>query len=628
MGMKSLFKPAYKTLASLVKQKGAGELLPKWFIEDFVGTRNALISHTFALHGDTGGLWPNPYVLDELKNPYVDLFGFLSKISSESEMVIFYDIARGAEFLKKEMKDKFMELSGLKEEAGAKSTGNPIEDAKAKLAAKKGIPREPELCLPLIEKVLKKQEKTIIIIKSANFVFPAGGPGGALPANERVNIERLRNWSLDEEIRAKRSVIILIAGQMADISSELRKPGTSVTPIFLPRPDSDERQVFIETSLDLDPKLKLSTGVKEFTIATQGLNLAQIKNIFLRASSDGKEVDLSYVKSEKNKILNEEYGDILEVVEAEHAFEGIGGMEYIKTEMQEIVSAIKVGDTKRIPAGITLMGPPGTGKTALVEAFAKSASYNFVKIKNLRSKWVGESESKSEKLRGALLSLAPVVVMNDESDLGGMNRDDPKGDSGVSERLMRDWMTLLSDPKVVGKILVINCTNRIDRMDAALKRSGRSDERWLLPMPALDERTKIFEVMFKELEKIPTTLTDFKPFAEAVGDISGADIRSIVKSSYKMATRAGATEVSADHVKQAISDFIPNASQKDIDLMHLLGIMESSSRRMLPPNALELVLSAARRRLVPGISQILDRIIENRILPTLEAELAKLAEGK
>ena len=63
-----------------------------------------------------------------------------------------------------------------------------------------------------------------------------------------------------------------------------------------------------------------------------------------------------------------------------------------------------------------------------------------------------------------------------EADLGEANRDAPKGDSGVSERIMQAWMRFLSDPRIRGRVVMVNCTNRPDRMDAAMKRSGRSDD--------------------------------------------------------------------------------------------------------------------------------------------------------
>ncbi|MBI3632887.1 MAG: hypothetical protein HY226_01195 [Candidatus Vogelbacteria bacterium] len=527
----------YQTLEEIIREKGGEAVLPAWFTDDLLGSRKAGISSVFVLYGDTQGLFPNPNA-DDNEVDYLELNSFLSKIADGVEMAIFYDIASGPQFLSPEMSAKFKKLSGLKEEVASDpdTKPNPVTEAKAKLASKKPIPKEPELCLPLIENVLKEQEKTMVVINSAHFVFPSTA-NGFLPQNERVNIERIKNWAMDDFIRDNKSIVILISPQLADISPELRRAGGGISSVLIPKPDDDSRATFIATELAATPELKLSTGIKEFTIATQGLNLSQTREIFLRAVSEGKEVDLGFIKKKKNEIFMEEHGDLLEIVEVEHGLEAVGGMEPFKKAIRNIIDDVIRGETRR------------------------------------------------------------------------------------------DWMMLLSDPKMVGKILVINCTNRIDRIDAALKRDGRSDERWLFPMPSVSELEKIFVVMFDKLEKIPTDIKDFKLFAKMVDGVSGANVRKIVKKAFALAGRAGAEKVGEEHLKAAIADFIPNASQKDIDLMHILGILESSSREMLPANTLEIVVSAVKRNLVPDLGQLVDRIKENKIIPGLDEELAKLAQA-
>lgn len=262
--------------------------------------------------------------------------------------------------------------------------------------------------------------------------------------------------------------------------------------------------------------------------------------------------------------------------------------------------------------GITLMGPPGTGKTKILEALAYEAGFNFIKAKNLRSMWVGGSEERMQTFKYGLYSLAPVVVNNDEADLAQADRSSPKGDSGVSERHMREWMDMLSDPKIRGKIIVINCTNRPDRLDPALKRSGRSDDRILLPMPSEEERRAIFPVMFKRY-KIATAISDFREFAELTNGLSGADIEKIALNAFKLAFKQGKEDVNANDLKRAIADFIPSASQKEIDLMTLMGILESSSRELLPPHIKEIVKDIEKRNLVANLESILAEIRARRI---------------
>ena len=196
-----------------------------------------------------------------------------------------------------------------------------------------------------------------------------------------------------------------------------------------------------------------------------------------------------------------------------------------------------------------------------------------------------------------LWALAPVIVMNDEADLGEANRDAPKGDSGVSERIMQTWMRFLSDPRIRGRVLMINCTNRPDRMDAAMKRSGRSDDRIAILMPSVNELEAIFQVMFKRY-KIPMSISNFRPFAQMTLGFSGADVEAITLKSFRFAGEQDKKKVDETALHEAIEDFIPSASQSEIDLMTLLAISESSSRRLLPVNTREIVQAIKIRNLV------------------------------
>lgn len=637
------------------KTAGADPRLPKWFIDDLVIPFRAGIASEFVVHGDVTCLLPNPDAEDEPDTPYVTLRQFLEKVWDERQMVIFYNIASGLQFLTPEMEKEFKRAAGLEEKTDGT---DPIAAAKAGLQAKRGLPREPEACLPLIEKVLKSKEGVAVAIQSVHFIAVAGGPGNALSPVERTNIERLKNWAMDDEIKSKGNVILLLTDQAAKVSPELRQSGSGVRTVFVPKPDRAERLAYVrsitegsEAQLEARSRLKkLQTRLKKvkkgaeakavaeeiesletqaeesatfevpkdfdaevFAHSTQGLSLRQILDIFLRCQDTGDGLDLTFVKRKKREILNDEFGDVMEVVEPERGLEDIGGHEHIKAFFQKVLEAIRKGESRLVPMGVTLMGPPGTGKTALVEALAKEAGFNFVKTKNVRSMWVGESEARMERLEYGLRSLAPVVVMNDEADLAEAGRSSPKGDSGVSERLMKKWMELLSDPRIRGKVIVVNCTNRPDRIDPALKRSGRSDERILMPMPGEDERAAIFQVMFKR-HNIPADIGDFAAFVPLTDGLSGADIEKIVLSSFRFADEQGKKKVDGAALSAAIKDFIPSASQVDIDLMTLMGLMECSSKRLLPRNAKEIVKRIQERQLVENVDEIMAQIKARKII--------------
>lgn len=640
------------------EKTGTENILPNWFVKEIKQPFAAGISHEFIIHGDINSLVANPETEEEPNMPYISLRKFFEKLFDQGEMVIFYNIASGVTFLTEDMEKNFRKISGLEADSGASS--DPIAAAKAGLMAKRSIPREAEACFPMIEKVLKTTENVAVIINSVHFIAPSSMTGATLPANERTNIERLKNWAEDEDIRDNNNLIFLLTDLSSKVSEELRQNGCGVRTVFIPKPEADERKKYIKTLIEgpeefkklkaringLEKSVKISKSAKKkeaeeelaeakeelesyenielfkiagdldlnsLTIATQGMNLRQIFEVFMTSKSLGNEVTLKYFKEKKLEILNNEYGDVMEIVDPELGLENIGGMEHVKDYFLGVLDAIKNGEVRLIPMGVTLMGPPGTGKTALVEALAKESGYLFVKVKNLRSMWVGASEERGEKLGLGLRSIAPVIVMNDEADLAEAGRDAPKGDSGVSERLMKMWMELLSDPKILGKIIVISCTNRPDRIDAALLRSGRSDERILLPMPHMEERKAIFKVMYKRFN-IPADIRDFTDPAKMTDGLSGADIMKISKSSFSIAFRQGKKAVDLKSLKEAIEDFIPGTSQPEIDFMTMMAILACSSRSLLPKNIKEIINGIRKRKLIDNLDDYVRQIKARNII--------------
>ncbi len=581
--------------------------LPEWFTEGVSTPYRSGIANSFIVHGDINGLFLNPDSEAAGSDSYITLTQFWEAVFGGRDLVVFYNIADGLRFLDSSMEALFKEAAGIKEDD---SSGNPIAAAKAGLKAKRGLPREPEACLPLLEKALINQPETAVIIEAAHLVAPAMNLGAPLPMNERTNIERLKRWGRDEKIRENGNIVALVTEQSAKVSAELKYGGSGIQTVLIPKPSKLEREKLIATFATAD---LLNFDQQSFAQMTQGLNNLQIREIFSQAKVSGKPIDAEAVKLKKRDILNAEYGDIMEIVEPEKGLDDIGGLKHVKDYLKDVLAAIRKGDTRLVPMGVMLFGPPGTGKTAIVEALAKEAGFNFVKIKNVRSMWVGESEARMEKMITGLKALSPVVVMNDESDLAEANRDAPKGDSGVAERLMRAWMELRSNPRIRGQIIVIDCTNRPDRIDAALKRSGRSDDRILLPMPSAEERSDIFRVMFKRHD-IPTSIKDFRKFAERTDGVSGADIERISLKAYSFARGAGQKEVSGEILEEAIADFIPSASQKDIDLMTLVGVLESSSRRLMPPHIKDVVHGICQRKLVDNLDAIMEQIKARKIL--------------
>lgn len=593
-------------------EQDEGSGLPAWFEREVLAPFEAGIASVFLLHGDVHGLTANPDAEDEPERAFVPLRAFLEKAFDGGQLVTFYDVAAGLTFLKPSMEKRLLELAGP-----GGGTADPVAAAKQSLANKRGLPREPDACLPLVEKALRSVERSAFVVESAHFVAPVITGGIPLPLNERANVQRLANWAKDDAIRRKRNMVLLVTDQASKVSQELRVADCGIPVVFVPKPGQDERVRFLEANTGpnaADPlEVPADFDVAAFARASQGMSLKQLEEVLRRAREAGEPLGPEFVKRRKKEILNAEYGDVMEVVDPVRGLDDIGGCAHLKAYFGQVLDAIRGGDARLVPMGVTLMGPPGTGKSAMVEALAREAGFNFVKVRNVRSMWVGESEARMEKLLGGLRSLAPVVVMNDEADLAEAGRDGPKGDSGVSERLMKMWMELLSDPRIRGQILVINCTNRPDRIDPALKRSGRSDERILMPLPSAPERAAILELLFKR-HGIATAIAAWTTFADATDGLSGADLEKIVLGSWRCAQERRQAAVDGARLQEAIADFIPSASRAEIDAMTIAGLAECSSKRLLPPDADQIVLGIQERGLVPNLEEIVAQLAARGII--------------
>jgi SpoVK/Ycf46/Vps4 family AAA+-type ATPase len=288
----------------------------------------------------------------------------------------------------------------------------------------------------------------------------------------------------------------------------------------------------------------------------------------------------------KIELLRQEYSDVLEILNPRADLSAIGGLDYAVRELREVADIMRRGLSAAAPMGIILMGPPGTGKSYLAECFAKECGMLCVRFRPLRQMYVGQSERNQEKAFSAIRALAPVVVIVDESDQAeGGSRDSGSGDSGVTERMRASAFNFWADNSLRGKVLRIDSTNRVDLIDAAMRRSGRTDVKIPILMPDETARAQIFGVLAKK-HKLPTTITDWTPFAQRTAGYTGADIELALTTAYRFALRDGAATLDEKHLHAALDDLLPAArDHAQIDRMTLVALDECRNKRLLPPNA-------------------------------------------
>ncbi|MFX1487875.1 MAG: CDC48 family AAA ATPase [Promethearchaeota archaeon] len=357
--------------------------------------------------------------------------------------------------------------------------------------------------------------------------------------NEKGRLEifqiHTRNMPLDKKISLKEFAQITHGFVGADISAVSREAAMSALRRYLP-------QIDLESEF-IDPELleQIEVTRSDFEEALKEVLPSGIREVF---------VEVPNVK-----------------------WDQVGGLEGLKQRLIEAVdwplSHPTIFSRMGIapPKGILLYGPPGCGKTLLARAVATESKANFISIKGpeLLSKWVGESEKAIREVFRKAKMAAPCIVFFDEFDSIAPSRGRHTSDSGVSEKVLSQFLTELDGLEVMKDIVVIAATNRPDILDPALIRPGRIDRILLVPAPDKQARLEILKIFTKDMPLANNI--KLEQLTEVTENFSGADIETWCREAAMIALRENirARKVTFEHFKEAREGIHPSISKEIID---------------------------------------------------------------
>jgi cell division protease FtsH len=254
-------------------------------------------------------------------------------------------------------------------------------------------------------------------------------------------------------------------------------------------------------------------------------------------------------------------------------FDDVAGVDEAKAELQEIVEFLKAPKEHgrlgaRIPKGVLLMGPTGTGKTLLARAVAGEAGVAFFSISGSEfiEMFVGVGAARVRDLFEQARANAPAIIFIDELDALGKARGAFPGFGGHDEREQTLNQLLVEldgfDPSV--GVVLLAATNRPEILDPALLRAGRFDRQVLVDRPDRKGRLAILRVHAKKIVLAPGVELD--QVAGLTVGLAGADLANVVNEAALVATRRKADAVTLADFTQAIERIVAGAEKKGLVL--------------------------------------------------------------
>ncbi|MCL2173877.1 ATP-dependent zinc metalloprotease FtsH [Candidatus Saccharibacteria bacterium] len=238
-------------------------------------------------------------------------------------------------------------------------------------------------------------------------------------------------------------------------------------------------------------------------------------------------------------------------------FAEIAGNEEAKDDLVEVVDFLKnpkkfadVG--AKVPTGVLLVGPPGTGKTMMARAVAGEANVPFFSISGSEfvEMFVGVGASRVRDLFEKAKKNAPCIIFIDEIDAVGRRRGSGMGGGHDEREQTLNQILVEMDGFETGQnVIVLAATNRADVLDPALLRPGRFDRRVTLNLPERKDRLAILKVHF---EKKPTEENvNLDALAAKTTGSSGADLANIANEAAIRAARQNRKIINNDDVTEA-----------------------------------------------------------------------------
>jgi cell division protease FtsH len=350
----------------------------------------------------------------------------------------------------------------------------------------------------------------------------------------------------------------------ATVNGELKKAGPNGETRFLTTVPDDRdllpelRKEHVDVTVEnqaSQPLMGLFVQIIPFAV------IALLLLFILRQAQSGGSQALSFGRS-RAKLLSENRPKV--------TFNDVAGVEEAKQELAEVVDFLKYPKKyqalgARIPKGVLLLGPPGSGKTLLARAIAGEAGVPFFSISgsDFVEMFVGVGASRVRDLFEQAKKSAPCIVFIDEIDAVGRQRGAGLG-GGHDEReqTLNQLLVEMDGFDQNTGVILIAATNRPDVLDPALLRPGRFDRQIIVDRADVRGRQAILSVHAKN--KPLSRDISLDTLARRTPGFSGADLENLLNEAALLAARKNKSIIEMGDCEEAIDRVLAGPERKSL----------------------------------------------------------------
>jgi SpoVK/Ycf46/Vps4 family AAA+-type ATPase len=472
----------------------------------------------------------------------------------------------------------------LKEEQEA------AEDLSSKMRSARGKPAVAlellrQLCVmsrTRIEGEPLLADRLIIVIENADMLIPSGEIARLSDA-DRHRIGKCADWFSDLEFLRATDSVVLITESRSQLNDRVaRLP--QLLEVEVPAPGPERRMQFIEWFRNNHPKgatLKLWAGDDELVGLTAALSLHALRQLLIDACHTGRTLEPVDVVVKVEEYIQRQLGsEVVEFKKPGHRLDDVVGF----TKLKEFI------DTKLIPrlkmtgksalSGAAVAGAIGAGKTFIFEAVAAELGIPVIVLKNLRSKWFGETDVIFERLKRVLYALSKVLIFVDEADtqIGGVG---PEAHD-TERRLTGKIQAMMSDSQLLGRVAWLLMTARIHLLSPDIRRPGRVGS-LIIPVldPEGDDRRAFLEWMIDPVadEPLPDEILD--QLDAATEGYSAAGFAAL-RSELAAEAELKGERLTTDEITAVVNDHLPPPIGLTRRYQTLQALLNCTNRRLLP----------------------------------------------